>query len=377
MLLRLAVVFSTIFAMAAVAPAEQSKTAEASGPKNAEFNQLFSEWKSLLDELRQLREQHRTADSARKAEIAKRYGELVAKGEAMQSGLIDAALAAFNEAPKSNRELTDFLVGLTYMDVVGQNGRPVENYERALRLGKDLIDKGVEQKGLYAWVGTAAFAVGELDLAETYLKKAQEQNTLSEAGQAQLDSLSYYKEVWPKEQKIREAEAAANDLPRVLLKTNKGDIVVELFENEAPNTVANFISLVEKGFYNGLTFHRVLPGFMAQGGCPLGTGTGGPGYHIACECYKPDHRLHFRGTLSMAHAGRDTGGSQFFITFVPTKHLDGKHTAFGRVIEGMEVLSEIQRRDPDEPNDPDPDKIVEAKVLRKRPHPYVPEKVGQ
>ncbi|MFH1268256.1 MAG: peptidylprolyl isomerase [Planctomycetota bacterium] len=166
-------------------------------------------------------------------------------------------------------------------------------------------------------------------------------------------------------------------MPRVALVTNKGEIEIELFENEAPNTVASFISLVEKGYYNGLTFHRVLPGFMAQGGCPDGTGSGGPGYQIACECYEPNHRLHFRGTLSMAHAGRDTGGSQFFLTFTPTRHLDGRHTAFGRVIRGMEVLAKIQRRNPQSPNPPEPDKIVEAKVVRKRDHEYAPKKVGQ
>ena len=108
---------------------------------------------------------------------------------------------------------------------------------------------------------------------------------------------------WAKEKKIREAEAKADDLPRVLMKTSAGDIEIELFENEAPNTVLNFITLVDKGFYNGLKFHRVLPGFMAQGGDPKGDGTGGPGYTIPCECYRPDHRLHFRGSLSMAHAG--------------------------------------------------------------------------
>jgi cyclophilin family peptidyl-prolyl cis-trans isomerase len=96
---------------------------------------------------------------------------------------------------------------------------------------------------------------------------------------------------------------------------------------------------------------------MAQGGDPTGTGGGGPGYRIACECYQPNHRLHFRGSLSMAHAGRDTGGSQFFITFGPTSHLDGKHTVFGRVIKGFDVLANIQRRDPEDPNAPDPDKI--------------------
>jgi cyclophilin family peptidyl-prolyl cis-trans isomerase len=166
----------------------------------------------------------------------------------------------------------------------------------------------------------------------------------------------------------------------VLLKTNKGDIVIELFENEAPKTVGNFVSLVENGFYNGLTFHRVLPGFMAQGGCPDGNGMGGPGYTIPCECNQPNYRRHFRGTLSMAHAGPNTGGSQFFLTFIPTSGLDGKHTAFGRVVDGMDVLAKIQRRDPSPQTPrplPTPDSIIEAKVLRKRPHDYKPTKMGE
>jgi len=143
--------------------------------------------------------------------------------------------------------------------------------------------------------------------------------------------------------------------------------------------VANFISLVEKGYYDGLTFHRVISEFMAQGGCPDGTGGGGPGYTIPCETDNPKARKHFRGTLSMAHAGKNTGGSQFFITFVPTEHLDGKHTAFGRVLTvdgGMSVLSKLERIDPSRPiPGQEPDKIIEMKVLRKRNHEYVPQKL--
>jgi cyclophilin family peptidyl-prolyl cis-trans isomerase len=161
----------------------------------------------------------------------------------------------------------------------------------------------------------------------------------------------------------------------VKLETNKGVMVIELFENEAPQTVGNFVSLVEGKKYDKLTFHRVLPGFMAQGGDPEGTGAGGPGYEIYCECYKPDYRRHFRGTLSMAHAGKDTGGSQFFLTFRPTTHLNGKHTAFGRVIEGMDVLAKLQRIDPERPSSVRPDTIVKAEVLRKRDHKYEPTKV--
>jgi peptidyl-prolyl cis-trans isomerase B (cyclophilin B) len=111
------------------------------------------------------------------------------------------------------------------------------------------------------------------------------------------------------------------------------EVVIDLFEKDAPNTVANFEKLATDGFYDGLIFHRVIPGFMAQGGCPTGSGTGGPGYKINCEINPNKHE---RGTLAMAHAGRNTGGSQFYICYQPQPHLDGQHTVFGKVVEGME-----------------------------------------
>ncbi|WP_409293341.1 peptidylprolyl isomerase [Peribacillus sp. SCS-37] len=123
-----------------------------------------------------------------------------------------------------------------------------------------------------------------------------------------------------------------------------GQVKIELFPNEAPGTVANFEKLINEGFYNGLNFHRVIPGFVAQGGCPEGRGTGGPGYTIKCETEGNPHK-HERGSLSMAHAGKDTGGSQFFIVFEPQPHLNGVHTVFGKVVEGMENVDEIGQGD--------------------------------
>lgn len=130
------------------------------------------------------------------------------------------------------------------------------------------------------------------------------------------------------------------------IKTNRGLMVAELYDTDAPNTVANFIKLAQSGFYNGLTWHRVIPGFVIQGGCPKGDGTGGPGYTIPCEL-EGERQYHDRGVLSMAHAGRNTGGSQFFICHnrQNTKHLDRRHTAFGVVVEGLEVLDQIRAGD--------------------------------
>ena len=135
-------------------------------------------------------------------------------------------------------------------------------------------------------------------------------------------------------------------MSKATIKTAKGDMVVEFFDADAPNTVANFRTLASKGFYDGLTFHRVIPDFVIQGGCPKGTGSGGPGDHIACETSGGNQR-HDRGVLSMAHAGKDTGGSQFFICHSRdnTAHLDRKHTCFGKVIQNVEVVDKIKQGD--------------------------------
>lgn len=122
--------------------------------------------------------------------------------------------------------------------------------------------------------------------------------------------------------------------------TTEGDFAIELFEDKAPITTANFVSLIEDGFYNGVIFHRVIEGFMIQGGCPQGTGTGGPGYRIQDE-FHPDLRHGGEGILSMANAGPNTGGSQFFITLGPTPHLDNRHAVFGKVVSGMDVVRAI------------------------------------
>mgnify|MGYP003139090095 FL=1 len=134
---------------------------------------------------------------------------------------------------------------------------------------------------------------------------------------------------------------------KVKIETNKGDMIAELFEDATPKTVANFTKLISEGFYDGMKFHRVIPNFMIQGGCPLGTGMGGSGTTIMCEHNGAAKQMHVRGTLSMAHAGPNTGSSQFFICHnrEGTQHLDGKHTAFGIVREGLDVLDTIAQGD--------------------------------
>jgi peptidyl-prolyl cis-trans isomerase B (cyclophilin B) len=135
-------------------------------------------------------------------------------------------------------------------------------------------------------------------------------------------------------------------MSQVKISTSGGDMIADLYDEATPGTVANFLKLANGGFYNGLNFHRVIPGFMAQGGCPNKRGDGGPGWTIPCET-GGKMQVHDRGVLSMAHAGRNTGGSQFFICYnrQGTQHLDRNHTCFGRVIEGLDVLDAIKQGD--------------------------------
>ena len=365
-------------------PAAPAADTPSPGPKAEAFHELFGQWKKILAELRDLKyKQYPEAGVDRRVEISKRYGELIAEGEAMQGGLVAAAVEAFKEAPQQDPAIVQFLAGILTWDTQG------DDYEKAVELGRTLIDGGVDVPHVYVMAGEAAFCTNDFDLAEKYFKSAADGGAFDadkiapgmketmERIQAHQQQIGYYRAQWAKEKEIREAEAKADDLPRVEITTRHGKMIVALYENEAPNTVANFISLVKKGFYDGLTFHRVLPNFMAQGGCPEGTGSGGPGYRIECECVRPDSRKHLRGSLSMAHAGPDTGGSQFFLCFGPAIGLDGPpsrshHTVFGRVIEGLDQIAKITRRDPEAESPGDAEKIISMKVIRDRGHEYEP-----
>ncbi|HMC12385.1 MAG TPA: peptidylprolyl isomerase [Pirellulaceae bacterium] len=353
----------------ATVPAAAPAEANAKGPAAAEYQRLMEEWKTVLKDLRKLKLQYQSTALADQAKVQQEWTSLVDKGNETVAALEAAGVKAYAEAPNEDPQLTRFLVKLAD-DAIGR-----DDYAAAKRITDVLIEYQCPDKQIYDSAAIAAFVLNDYDQAEKYFKLAKDAGVLSSYGKELEPSLPEYKDLWAKEKAIRDAEAKADDLPRVKLTTTKGTIVLELFENESPETVGNFVSLVEGGKYDNLTFHRVLKNFMAQGGDPKGDGSGGPGYHIYCECYKPEYRRHFQGSLSMAHAGRDTGGSQFFLTFKQTPHLNGKHTCFGRVIEGMDVLSKLKRRDPQAASPTAPDSIVKAEVIRKRDHVYQPHKV--
>lgn len=337
------------------------------------FEAVFAEWKGVLANMRLLREKARLAEDEELKALTDQFDADIKKGEALIPQLRDAAIILYEADPGGDRQISNWLATIVADYVTS------DRFEDALPAVEALLKAG-DDPVVHNNAGIIAFALHDFEAAGKHFEKAAAAGVLTGQSQGMMSEVENYIRYWGREQRLRaEADALEGDarLPRVKIETNRGSFVIELFEDEAPETVGNFIHLVESGFYDGLTFHRVLPGFMAQGGCPEGDGRGGPGYEIFCECESPAHRKHFTGSLSMAHAGRDTGGSQFFVTFVPTPQLNGDHTVFGRIVEGIDVLAQLRRRDPDKPAELAilPDKMIKAEVLNKRDHPYEPKKV--
>lgn len=367
------------FSLLADEPAEKPETPPAVDA-TADADPPVEDWASL---------------SARKLEIAKKLQALsiefktaaVERKRAIQ-GEFDALLQQFNTdispkmaalAPETfAADPQNFEAGEFVLQSAWQENRN----EEARTVAEQMLAAGHENKLVLNLAGAANFATHNFARAKELLDKAEKLGQLDfRTGGRFLEEAGPYEELWKQEQEIRAGEDAAEGdqkLPRVELVTSKGRIELVLFENEAPNTVANFVSLVDRGYYDGIKFHRVIPNFMIQGGDelskdddPNNDGTGSVGYTIKCECFEDNARKHFAGSLSMAKKSEPhTGGSQFFITHLPTYWLNGDkatqtgHTVFGRVVEGLDVVAKIQAQDT----------IEKASVLFKRDHEYVPVK---
>lgn len=324
------------------------------------LEQLQQQW-SQLDAQFAAKEELMKNEGADAATLELEYRELVNQADALIAKIESKAMSNLKSKPNDSASLRA-LMGIML------NEAQLRRDAKVLKLGDELIAQGINPQ---------------------YFEIAARSERLSIAAREIFDELI-----------IRQQEAIENDLPRVKFSTTQGDIVVELFENEAPNTVGNFIHLVENGYYKDRIFHRVIEGFMAQsGGYKIDEngkefGGEGPGYCIACECFTPDRRQHFSGSISMAHRGKDTGGGQFFLTFARISDLDSKfppdpvaaaHTCFGRVVAGFDVLDSLARTHIDRSLSPkyieEPiagvkkDKILSAEVIRKRDHVYQPVKV--
>ena len=357
--------WSAAVAAADVPVVEEDSAATATGAKQS-FAKAQQELKRLIGELAALQAEYQQP-GANKQQIEARFNAARDEARAAAASLETSAMALVRAEPDNEAAIQ------VVRDVV-QGAMASDDPQRVLAVAETLRDGGAADAPILLAGATAAMTMSKLEEATEFVKAAAAAGVNPGKIESLEQAIASERPKVEAEMAKRAAEAEADDLPRVKIETTKGEIVVELFENEAANTVANFISLVEQHFYDGTPFHRVIPQFMAQGGDPTGTGTGGPGYAIACECETPAARKHFLGSLSMAHAGKNTGGSQFFLTFRPTEHLDGRHTVFGRVIEGFNVLPKLQRTEGEQAGG-EPDKILKAEVLRKRDHDYVPDKL--
>lgn len=354
-------------------PVLKKKSAQpsVSNPAAARYQKAQEAYKKAVQNVRELQKQYvkLETDEEEREEIGEKlqkYADFLTK---LHPKLMDLAEDAWNEQPTRDPEMLRVIVEVLEVRLT------MEEYERASKILEGLFAQKVQDilPDLYDAAGETAFMLNDFEKAGKYFTEAEAKNVLTERCKAFQKDLVYYRTAWAKETVLRDRDKTAGDLPRVELETTKGTIVLELYENEAPNTVANFVYLVEKGFYDGLYFELVIPGMFAESGRSMESADGGPGYMIRDEFDEKSMRTHYRGTISMANGGPNTAGSRFFLSFTPMREMDGKFVVFGRVVKGIDVLSQLQRIDPANP-DPmaEPDQITNARVIRKRDHKYRP-----
>jgi cyclophilin family peptidyl-prolyl cis-trans isomerase len=333
-----------------------------------EWKALDERRKKLRSDLKDLQSEFTVSSRVRKLEIKQEFERLVDEWKSVvEPKMVKLALAKLTDDPDS--------------ELAARLGEDVPDQRQVVAVTERLIKGGKATGPVLRLAGLAYFNLNEFQRSAELLEKARDKNAAPKDPTI-IDVARDYVKNWQKEQDLRKKEQAAASmpktrLPRVLIETGKGNILVELFENEAPNTVANFISLVEKKFYDGQHFYNARPLLSVEAGDPttkpkydkkLGYGFGGPGYTIKTEAADDNARLHFRGSLSMVNYGKDTEGSQFAILRVPRPEWNpsagglGGQTVFGRVVKGMDVADKLQNGD----------KLVKMTVLAKRPHAYTP-----
>lgn len=358
----------------------QPLPATGQGPQQ-EFERAVNELRKITAERNEAGLKFSTSSRDESESYRQLWDSAVAKGlvelEAMENAALEM-LRAGGEVPQTALGVLVRMQRRTLRD-----GKFTRSYE----IGKLLLTHLPEMPEVKAWFAAAAAGTNHFDDAEKYQGAIEEfAKSLPPEIIRLFDTLPELKRTFAIEQELRAAEAQIDDLPRVVLKTTKGRIEIELFENQAPETVGNFVHLVEQEFYTDLLFHRVLNAFMAQGGgMTQSNGSKDVDYTIFDECGREDARRHFYGSVSMVKAPfPNSGQNQFFVTFAPTPHLDGTHTVFGRVISGFDALESLARThkldeekgEVDIPNAV-PDRILSATIVRKRDHEYRPRKVQQ
>ncbi len=334
-------------------------------------------WSDVLIEMKSISIRYAN-DEDRSPAVQQRYFDLREDARRLMNETYDLAIELLKLRPRDFESGSLIATTLEY--------RKMQSiYENSLEGAKMMIDSELAYPYLYLMAGRSAFIEGKTDEALKYYKAFVDVNgveKLEKCDKIFSGMLNDYPALLAKEQEQLKIDETAN-LPRVEFETSRGRVVIELFEDQAPNTVANFIKLVEDGFYDGTDFYQVLDDLLAMGGDPVGDGSGTSGKLIADEYDRPDARQQFRGYLSMAKmpSPRDntvlipnTASSQFVIALIPLMKKEQNQTVFGRIIVGMEAVCAFRRIDPSEKKEKTvqlpPDRIITAKVLRKRDHPY-------
>ena len=266
--------------------------------------------------------------------------------------LLKAAQQYYVSAPNANDEVAQFLITVVKDALINQ--RP----ENPWRIAQLLTENNVQDTAIPGMGGVLAFEAEQFKAAKSMLERAKSEGGMKvEIIDKFLQECDY---------RMRDAEKG--DLPHVVMTTDQGEVEFELFEDDAPNTVANFITLAQSKFYDGNAFHRIEPS-LVQGGCPIGDGSGSPGYNIRFEGDKPTARKHFIGSIAMARLGGDlnSAGSQFYICRAPMENLDGQYTVFGRVVRGWPIIANIRGVSIEGENSPI---IRSIRVIKDRGHPY-------
>ncbi len=347
----------------------------------SKYDAAFAEFRNALRKLQLTQLQHEIAwtaeqDQKRLEQYSQELHETQLRLNAWRALIAEVYLA---DTDKTST-FSEMIIEMVQRDVAR------DMYEGLVPMARAFFDRQQDIPApLLEAIGYIGYANNEHDLAEAAWSRLQQSNDVPQGIELALKSMSAQREKWNEELLRRAADGKRDDNPRVSIQTNKGRIVVELFEEEAPQAVANFIFLVERGFYRRKMFFCVIEHFAAQSGCEKGDGTGNAGYFIPGEMAAPNHRNIFRGSMVLL-SGIDektnrpdpnSGSSQFLFTMLPQPLFDGQMTVFGRIIEGLPVLGALNRVDfskEEERKDKSKraDMIIDAKVLRKRDHDYIP-----
>lgn len=353
-------------------------------PKTKEFTEAADRFRDVLKRLVDAEIRFHNSDDRKQETLYRRdWNGLREEAFLAHQTMLHAGVAEYLSDPPSNPDLANFLFATLKRNVEG------DSLEGMLPIAKALYETGYPAPELIGMYSMCCLAENEFDKARELLAPLVSGEEAPEeliAIHQRLDDLAL---AWKEEQAFRERDAAGEPLPQARVTTTKGEFVIELFENDAPQAVANFISLAERSFYDYSQFFLVIENVMAQAGCPKADGTGGPGYFLPRESDEHAKRKIFRGSVALAllPGMPDSGGSQFMITYLPVTELEEHSTVFGRVISGMPNVARLNRAEPagekkeDEANKPpeprdDPDEIIAIEIIGKRNHPYEPTRLS-